>query len=164
MEIISKKTLQLTSILGLVMGAIASIPIPTLIIYIMFFMFCLTAPALIIYLKAKGEYYCSDFKESAFFGAGVGIISTITFMITFIPLCLLFGLIPNNEYMIALRALISPQALWLDIIIIFMLSIISAGVNSVSAMGAQYLVNINVKKTFEDIMSERKNNGNRFKN
>ena len=164
MEIISKKTFQLTSIMGLVLGGIASIPIPTLIIYIMFFMFCLTAPALIIWLKIKNEYYCDDFKEAAFFGAGIGIISTIAFMISFIPLCLLFGLIPHNEYMIALRALLSPQAIWLDIIIIFMLAIISAGVNSVSAMGAQYLVNINVKKTFEDIMTERKNNGNRFKN
>lgn len=161
---ISKKTLKITSIFGLILGGIASIPIPTLIIYIMFFMFCLMSPALIIYLKSKNEYNCDDFRQAAFFGALIGAVSTIAFMLSFIPLCLLFGLIPHNEYMIALRALLSPQALWLDIIIIFMLAIISAGVNSVTAMGAQYIINLNVKKTFEDIMSERNDNGNKFKN
>lgn len=159
-----KKTFIITSILGLILGAVASIPIPTLIIYIMFFMSCLASPAIIIYLKTKNLYFYNDYKQAAFFGAGVGIVSTVAFMVTFIPLCLILGLIPNNEYMIALRALLSPEALWLDIIIIFMLALISAASNSVSAMGVQYLINLNIKKSFEEIMSERKNNGNKFKN
>ena len=164
MEIISKKTLTISALLGFILGAIGSIPIPTLILYVMFFMFCLIAPVIIIYLKSKNSYSCENYRQAAFLGAGIGIISMVSVMVSFIPLCLIFGLSPNNEYMIALRALISFEALWLDIIIIFMLALISASVNSVCAMGAQYIVSLNIKKSFEDIMAERKNNGNGFKN
>lgn len=135
--------LKKAAILALILGAGVAIValIPFFIIYIVLFMSFFTAPTVMIYMKKNNLLGILDMQQSAFLGGAIGFASTLGFFVVFTPLVLIVHLIFKNYYTYGLQYFITFSALWLFVIILFMVAGLLGLTNAVGAMGTNYIYN-----------------------
>ena len=136
-EIIAKRALIFSLILGACIGIAAILP-PMIGFALVILMF-LSAPTIIIYMK-KNEKYLNviNNEESAKLGAIIGFAATIGFFASFAPLVCILKLIFKTYYAYMIPDMLQT-ALWLFVILVFVIALVFAATNAVSAMGIAWL-------------------------
>ncbi len=158
---VSKKMLMFAVYYGLILGLLGAIPYPTIVLYLLFFLFFVFAPVILIYFKKKNVFVFENYKKSAITGGILGFVGLISFLISFIPIVLILGFIfKNNYYNFGLPYFFRLDAIWLLVVIIISVGIVCASTNAVSSMGAQFFVDLFEKKNFLDYMNGDKNGKN----
>lgn len=139
---ISKQSLLLSAIVGAIIGLIAVIPpfIFPAVLLLLFF----SAPIVIFYLYKNKFLKLEDYKQSAIEGSIIGAVSFVAFGIVFVPLVILLGWIFKNYYNYALPYLVF-KAFWLFLISSALLGFVCALTNATTAMGARFLMTIDIK-------------------
>ncbi len=139
---ISKQSLLLSAIVGAIIGLIAAIPpfIFPAVLLLLFF----SAPIVIFYLYKNNFLKFEDYKQSAIEGSIIGAVSFAAFGIVFVPLAILLGWIFKNYYNYALPYLVF-KAFWLFLISGALLCFVCALTNATTAMGARFLMTIDIK-------------------
>ena len=143
-ETVVKRALIFSLILGAFIG-VASL-VPAIIGFGVFTLMFLAAPIIIIYMK-KNEKYLSfiNNEQGAIFGAIIGFGATIGFFASFAPLVCLIRFIFKTYYSYMIPDMIS-SALWLFFVLVFMIALVFAATNAVSAMGLAWFYSYSEKK------------------
>jgi len=147
-EIIIKRAVVFSLILGALIGVVSSIPLFAGYGFLVLILFC--SPIVILYMK-KNEKHLGilNNEESAILGAVIGFCSTIGFFAAFSPLVCIFRLIFKTYYAYTIPDVLST-ALWLFILLVVVLASIFAATNATSAMGLNWILSFAEKKPKED--------------
>lgn len=138
-EIIAKRAVIFSLILGAVLGLISLIP--AIIGFALFTLSFLASVIVILYMKQNEKHLgIIDNQQGAILGGLIGFFATIGFFASFSPMVCILKMIFKSYYSYAIPYAIQ-DALWLFFIIIFMVGIIFAMTNSASGMGIAFVLN-----------------------
>ena len=138
-QLIAKKACVFALMLGAIIGIISLIP--NFIGFTLFILSFFSSVIIILYMK-KNEKHLSYLtnEQGAIIGGLIGFFATVGFFATFTPMVGIIHLIFKNYYSYAIPD-VMQNAIWLFFIIVFMVGIIFALINSVSAMGLVWILN-----------------------
>lgn len=147
-QIIAKKATVFALMLGAIIGIISLIP--AFIGLALFILSFFSSVIVILYMK-KDEKHLSYLtnEQGAILGGIIGFFATVGFCSVFTPMVGIIHLIFKNYYSYAIPDLLH-SALWLFFVLVFMVGVIFALINSVSAMGLIWILN-NIQKKPENI-------------
>lgn len=150
MNILLLKQLSiLSAILGGSLGLITLIPFIGSIAFL-FLMMCAGA-ALIIYMKRKALVGFIEPKDGALYGAITGFVSFLAFSVVYMPIAAIVGLIfKNSQY--SLITFSVKSGFFVIVLLVVFIAILSAVMNSFSAMAATYIYS-QIEPKFEDNMT-----------
>lgn len=138
-ELVLKRAIIFSLILGATLGLLALIP--ALVGISLFVLAFLSSAIVMIYMKAKENFFSSlDIQQGATIGGVIGFFSGIGFFISFAPMVMILHLIFKGYYSYAIPYIVQ-DALWLFLVIIFMVAIMFALTNAASAMGVTFVLN-----------------------
>ncbi len=143
-EILIKRTIIFSLILGALIGLISTIP--SMVGFCIFIMSFFTSVIVILYMK-KNEKYLGfiDNQQGTILGALIGFFSGVGFFITFCPMVCIIHSIFKNYYSYGIPDVLK-DAFWLFIVIVLMVSGIFAVINCAVGMGVAWLLNKIEKK------------------
>lgn len=136
-ETILKRASIFALILGGAIGLFSVIPslIGLSIVVLLFF----TSVIVIFYMK-KGEKYLAfiNTQQGAILGGVIGFFSGVGFFVTFAPLVCVIRLIFKSYYSYGIPDVLK-DAFWLFVVIVFMVSVFFALLNSASGMAVAWI-------------------------
>lgn len=143
-ELVVKRAVMFSLILGALLGLISLIP--SLIGIGIFILSFFSSVIVILFMKNNEKYLgLIDTQQGAILGAIAGFFSGVGFFISFCPMVMLISLIFKKYYTYGIPFIIQ-EALWLFFIIIFMVSIMMAMLNSPGGMAMAFIFNRFEKK------------------
>ena len=131
-EILIKRTILFSLILGALIGLISTIP--SMIGFSIFVMSFFTSVIVIFYMKRNEKYlgYINN-QQGTILGGIIGFFSGVGFFITFCPMVCVLHLIFKNYYSYGIPDVLK-DAFWLFIVIVLMVSGIFAILNCATGM------------------------------
>ena len=146
-QVIVKKTVIFSLILGACLGLIWHIPSYTILGFVLTILLFLSSILIILYMK-KDEKHLSfiDNREGAILGGIAGFFTTLGAFASFSPMAYILYFINHNNYFGSLVHTFVSGTLWLYIIIVLMVSFIFACTNSATGMGLAYILKFFEKK------------------
>ncbi len=132
-QLIAKRTAIFSIILGAIVGLVSLLPF--LIGISLFSLAFFSSVVVMLYMK-KDEKHISYLtnEQGAIMGGLIGFFSTIGFFLTFSPMVCILHLIFRNYYSYMIPDMLK-DALWLFVVVVFMVGIIFALTNSATGMG-----------------------------
>ena len=136
-EIILKRASIFAFIFGACLGILSLVP--SLIGFTLFILMFVSAPMIIIYMKKDKKFLnFLNNEQGAILGSIIGFASTIGFFLSFSPLVCVLKLIFKNYYAYMIPDLLST-ALWLFVVLVFMVALVFSATNAASAMGLTWV-------------------------
>ncbi len=147
-QIIAKKATAFALMFGAIIGIISLVPY---FIGLALFVLSFFSSVLVILYMKKDEKHLSYLtnEQGAILGGLIGFFATVGFCATFSPMVGIIHLIFKSYYSYAIPDLLH-SALWLFFVLVFMVGIIFALINSVSAMGLVWILN-HIQKEPENV-------------
>lgn len=147
-QLIAKRTALFALILGAVIGLFSLFPF--FIGLCLFVLSFLSSTIIMLYMK-KNEKHISYLtnEQGAIMGGIVGFFATVGFFIAFSPMVCILKLIFKNYYAYMIPDMLK-DAMWLFFVLVFMVAIIFALVNSATGMGTTWILNY-IQKEPENI-------------
>ena len=137
-ETVIKRVMIFSLILGATIGLLSAIP--AIIGVCLFILSFFSSVIVICYLRQKENYFSYlDNQQGATLGGLIGFFSGIGFLASFCPMVIILHLIFKTYYSYAIPYIIQ-EALWLFLIIVFMVSIIFAMTNAASGMVVAFVL------------------------
>ena len=140
-QIIIKKAIIFSLILGGCLGLALHIPSYTFQGLILMILLFLSPVFIILYMK-KDEKHLNyiDNREGAILGGIIGFFVTLGAFISFIPMAYIIYFINHNSYFGSLVHNFIGEALWLLIIVVAITCVIFAFTNSACGMGLAFVL------------------------
>lgn len=144
-QLIIKRASIFSLILGAIIGLIALIP--TLIALCMFVVLPFLASIIVILFMKKNDKHLGILtnEQGAILGGIIGFCATLGHFLTFSCMVCILRMIFRNYYAYTIPDMLN-QALWLFFVVVFMVALIYAMTNAVSAMGLTWVLNFVEKK------------------
>lgn len=146
-QLIVKKIMMFSLILGACLGLLLQVPSYTLQGLTITVLMFLVSAIIILYMK-KNEKHLGiiNNQQGAIIGGIAGFFGTLGAFISYIPLAYIIYIFNHNYYYGNLINSAISTAFWLLILITFMFCIIFALTNSATGMGLAFLLNYFEKK------------------
>ena len=146
-QIIVKKAMIFSLILGACLGLIMHIPSYTIVGFALMVLLFLSSVSIILYMK-KNEKHLSfiDNREGAILGSIAGFFTTLGAFASFTPMAYMLYFINHNNYFGSLAHTFINETFWLFCIVAFMTSFIFAATNAATGMGLAYILKFFEKK------------------
>ncbi len=150
-QLIVKKTIVFSLILGACLGLIWHIPSYTILGLVLTILLFLSSVLIILYMK-KNEKHLSfiDTRQGAVIGGIAGFFATLGAFISFSPMAYILYLINHNNYFGSLIHTFINETFWLFCIIVIMTCLIFAFTNSATGMSLAYILKFFEKQPDEE--------------
>ena len=138
-QVIAKKTAIFAVILGAIIGIISLFPI--FIGFSLFVLSFFSSTIVMLYMKKNEKHiaYLTN-EQGAIMGGIIGFFATIGFFLTFSPMVCILRLIFKTYYSYMIPDMLR-DAIWLFIVLVFMVGVIFALTNSATGMGTSWVLN-----------------------
>ena len=138
-QVIAKKTAIFAVILGAIIGIISLFPF--FIGFSLFVLSFFSSTIVMLYMKKNEKHiaYLTN-EQGAIMGGIIGFFATIGFFLTFSPMVCILRLIFKTYYSYMIPDMLR-DAIWLFIVLVFMVGVIFALTNSATGMGTSWVLN-----------------------
>lgn len=147
-QVIAKKTAIFALILGAIIGLICLLPF--FIGFGLFVLSLFSSTIVMLYMKKNEKHiaYLTN-QQGAIMGGLIGFFATIGFFLSFSPMVCILRLIIKTYYSYMIPDMLA-DALWLFVILVFMVALIFALINATTGMGTVWILN-QIEKTPENL-------------
>lgn len=132
-------TINLSLILGTILGAIAVIPKVGMLGLISALL--LAAPLVIVYLIMDGKFDLTTPKDSILTGALIGFSTNLTFSICYCIIMAIMSAGFHHTTNFFLTAMITNSPIWLLLVFIIFIGILFATTNAFTGFATYYIIN-----------------------
>lgn len=147
-QLIAKRAALFALILGAAIGLISLFPF--FIGFALFILSFFSSVVVMLYMKKDEKHlaYLTN-EQGAIMGGIVGFFATIGFFITFAPLVCVLRLIFKTYYSYMIPDMLR-DAMWLFFVLVFMVAVIFALINSATGMGTTWILS-HIEKEPENV-------------
>jgi len=152
----TKRIIFLSGIAGLICAPLCLIPFVKSFIFL--FLVFLIGAVISFYLVRFKFLPDFDFKKAMTVGSIVGAVSFFAFCLLFVPLVLIISKFLPGFYTYGIPYITNFSGFWLLVVIVAMLSGVSALINSVGALAVSYFCDLIKTKDFKTELNNGKDN------
>ena len=137
-QVIAKKTAIFAIILGAIIGIISLFPF--FIGFSLFILSFFSSTIVMLYMKKDEKHiaYLTN-EQGAIMGGIIGFFATIGFFLTFSPMVCILKMIFKAYYSYMIPDMLK-DAIWLFVVLVFMVGVIFALTNSATGMGTTWIL------------------------
>lgn len=138
-QLIAKRTAFFALIFGAIIGLVSLFPF--FIGFCLFILSFFSSTLVMLYMKKDQKHvaYLTN-EQGAIMGGLIGFFATVGFFITFSPMVCILKLIFKKYYAYMIPDMLH-DAMWLFFVLVFMISVIFALINSATGMGTTWVLN-----------------------
>ncbi len=139
-KIILKNIIILSAILGVILGLLA--PVPYLGLVILFVVFLLAAPLVMVFMIMDGKLDLTTTQDSIVQGALSGFVTGFVFSGVYALMMTLLALVFHYTTNYFLTLMITNAPVWLFVVFIAFIAVVFATTNAFSGFLTYYIINL----------------------